>query len=179
MKDLNPASFYHGLQNLKKAEMENAGVDEMYEFMCPITGEILLDPVITSDGHTYSRAAIVKWFEQNRTSPLTGARLPNLGLLANYVMRKAIEEAREKQRVNLRLTQARAERRRRMSHEMTQLKQEAEAEKKEQEGVRCQRDGGWAVDPALSIAAFSKTLASLLFKNVYCCFCFFKNVSIA
>jgi hypothetical protein len=46
--------------------------DEMDSFMCPITGEILLDPVVASDGHTYSRAAIAKWFEQNQTSPLTG-----------------------------------------------------------------------------------------------------------
>jgi len=65
--------------------------------MCPITGEILLDPVVASDGHTYSRAAIAKWFEQNQTSPLTGVPLPNLQLLPNHAMRKAIEEAREKQ----------------------------------------------------------------------------------
>jgi hypothetical protein len=53
--------------------------------------------VVASDGHTYSRAAIAKWFERNQTSPLTGARLPNLQLLPNHAMRKAMEEAREKQ----------------------------------------------------------------------------------
>ena len=53
--------------------------------------------MVASDGHTYSRAAIAKWFERNQTSPLTGARLPNLQLLPNHAMRKAMEEAREKQ----------------------------------------------------------------------------------
>ena len=53
--------------------------------------------MVASDGHTYSRAAIAKWFEQNQTSPLTGVPLPNLQLLPNHAMRKAIEEAREKQ----------------------------------------------------------------------------------
>ena len=53
--------------------------------------------VVVSDGHTCSRAAIVKWFEKNRTSPLTGERLPNLKLLTNHALRKAIEEACEKQ----------------------------------------------------------------------------------
>ena len=75
--------------------MEN-GIDVMDSFMCPITGEILLDPVVASDGHTYSRAAIAKWFVQNQTSPLTGVRLTNLQLMPNHAMRKAIEEAREK-----------------------------------------------------------------------------------
>ena len=51
-------------------------VDVIDAFVCPITGEVLLDPVLAADGHTYSRAAIAKWFERRQTSPLTGAQLP-------------------------------------------------------------------------------------------------------
>lgn len=32
------------------------------EFLCPITFELMIDPVIASDGHTYERSAIEKWY---------------------------------------------------------------------------------------------------------------------
>ena len=43
---------------------------------CPISMEIMRDPVICADGHTYERAEIESWFANNRTSPKTGAVLP-------------------------------------------------------------------------------------------------------
>ncbi|MCC2667386.1 MAG: hypothetical protein K0S63_1302, partial [Gammaproteobacteria bacterium] len=30
-------------------------------FECPITAEIMLDPLMASDGHSYERIAIEKW----------------------------------------------------------------------------------------------------------------------
>ena len=36
---------------------------------CPISMEIMRDPVIAADGHTYERAEIEAWFANNRTSP--------------------------------------------------------------------------------------------------------------
>ena len=44
---------------------------------CPISMEIMRDPVIAADGHTYERAEIEAWFANNRTSPKTGAVLPH------------------------------------------------------------------------------------------------------
>lgn len=42
------------------------------EFLCPITGELLREPVTLSSGKTYERAAILEWFEYgNTTCPLT------------------------------------------------------------------------------------------------------------
>ena len=41
------------------------------EFLCPISLEIMRDPVICKDGHTYERAVILKWLETNSVSPLT------------------------------------------------------------------------------------------------------------
>lgn len=29
---------------------------------CPITHELMKDPVMATDGHTYEREAIMKWF---------------------------------------------------------------------------------------------------------------------
>jgi hypothetical protein len=44
---------------------------------CPLTMEVMRDPVITADGQTYERAEIESWFALGkRTSPLTGAELP-------------------------------------------------------------------------------------------------------
>jgi hypothetical protein len=41
------------------------------DLICPITLDIYRDPVIAQDGHVYERAAIVRWIEQQGTSPLT------------------------------------------------------------------------------------------------------------
>ena len=46
------------------------------DFICPITQEIMRDPVIALDGHSYERDAITQWFARGRIkSPLTGAQL--------------------------------------------------------------------------------------------------------
>ena len=31
-------------------------------FLCPISGRLLMDPVLTSDGHTYEKEEIETWF---------------------------------------------------------------------------------------------------------------------
>jgi len=41
------------------------------DLICPITYQIFRDPVIAGDGHTYERAAIVRWILEHGTSPLT------------------------------------------------------------------------------------------------------------
>lgn len=38
---------------------------------CPITGDIMKDPVQGNDGHTYERAAILEWLSRNPISPQT------------------------------------------------------------------------------------------------------------
>jgi hypothetical protein len=39
---------------------------------CPITRQIMLDPVVAADGHSYERTAIQKWFDTGNTkSPMT------------------------------------------------------------------------------------------------------------
>ena len=39
------------------------------EFMCPITCDLIFDPVIAADGHTYDRSAIQGWLAKHETSP--------------------------------------------------------------------------------------------------------------
>lgn len=47
-------------------------------FICCITQEIMREPVKLIDGHIYDKLAIIRWFEHNNTSPLTGLKLDNL-----------------------------------------------------------------------------------------------------
>lgn len=64
-------------------------------FECPILREIMTDPVLALDGHSYERAAIEQWFRSGRSrtlSPMTGQRLASRMLLPNHSLRKAIED---------------------------------------------------------------------------------------
>ena len=42
------------------AALDTGGV--VSSFLCPITQEVMTDPVLTSDGHTYERDAIEHWY---------------------------------------------------------------------------------------------------------------------
>ena len=50
------------------------------EFLCPITHDLLREPVCASDGQTYERAAIEKWLRSKNISPMTGEEL--VGIIA-------------------------------------------------------------------------------------------------
>ena len=60
------------------------------DFICPITSEIMTDPVSTSDGFTYERAAITEWLRTKDTSPKTGATLESKALFPNLMARSMI-----------------------------------------------------------------------------------------
>lgn len=53
-------------------------------FLCSITGQIMAEPVITADGHTYEREAIEEWLRENDTSPKTGQVLKHKDLTPNW-----------------------------------------------------------------------------------------------
>ena len=59
-------------------------------FVCPITAEIMTDPVSTSDGFTYERAAISEWLLTKDTSPFTGAKLESKKVIPNLSLRSMI-----------------------------------------------------------------------------------------
>lgn len=64
-------------------------------FFCPVSMELMSDPVIVATGHTYDRVCIQRWIEQsNRTCPVTGMRLRHLELTPNHALRNAIQVSR-------------------------------------------------------------------------------------
>ena len=68
--------------------------------MCPITCEIMKDPVLcVEDGHTYERVAVEQWFATGaRTSPATSQHLESTALAPNHVVRKLIAALLEEHR---------------------------------------------------------------------------------
>ncbi|XP_036093206.1 WD repeat, SAM and U-box domain-containing protein 1 isoform X4 [Rousettus aegyptiacus] len=61
------------------------------EFICPITRELMQDPVIASDGYSYEKEAIENWIsKKKRTSPMTNLVLPSTVLTPNRTLKMAI-----------------------------------------------------------------------------------------
>ena len=68
------------------------------DYICPITAEIMTDPVTTADGFTYERRAISEWFRTKDTSPSTGATLVSTTLIPNLSLRSIIRSFTEAHR---------------------------------------------------------------------------------
>lgn len=70
------------------------------DFRCPISLELMRDPVIVSTGQTYERSFIQRWIDcGNRTCPKTQQKLQNLTLTPNYVLRSLIMQWCETNRI--------------------------------------------------------------------------------
>jgi serine/threonine protein kinase len=65
-------------------------------FRCPITRELMRDPVVCADGHSYERSDIERWLRLRGTSPKTGAVLESRHVLPNHALRNSIEEHLER-----------------------------------------------------------------------------------
>ena len=57
--------------------------------------DVMHDPVIAADGHTYERSAIEQWFNNHDTSPMTNERLPDKHLISNVLVRRLIQSYRD------------------------------------------------------------------------------------
>jgi len=67
------------------------------ELVCPITQELMRDPVVAEDGHTYERDAILRWFSVGRSrSPVTNAILRGHGVFNNLAVQTMAIAHRER-----------------------------------------------------------------------------------
>mmetsp|Transcript_12236 Transcript_12236/g.28239 ORF Transcript_12236/g.28239 Transcript_12236/m.28239 type:complete len:491 (-) Transcript_12236:106-1578(-) len=69
---------------------------DLSDFICPITGDLMSDPVMDRQGHTYERRAIEQWLERSCNSPMTRYPLSKADLKSNEPLRKAIKKYQEK-----------------------------------------------------------------------------------
>ncbi|KAL5826185.1 hypothetical protein ACOSQ4_017982 [Xanthoceras sorbifolium] len=77
-------------------------VEPLYEtFFCPLTKEIMDDPVTIESGVTYEKKAIMEWFEtfenpEEIFCPTTGKKLMSMALSTNIALKTTIEEWKDR-----------------------------------------------------------------------------------
>lgn len=69
------------------------GVQIPYHFRCPISLELMCDPVTVSTGQTYDRTSIESWVATgNTTCPVTRSPLTDFTLIPNHTLRRLIQD---------------------------------------------------------------------------------------
>lgn len=73
-------------------------LEPLMSFYCPITREVMIDPVETPTGHTFERSAIEKWLSEadEPSCPITSNPLRISMLRPNKTLRQSIEEWRDR-----------------------------------------------------------------------------------
>ncbi|XP_074885244.1 WD repeat, SAM and U-box domain-containing protein 1 isoform X2 [Buteo buteo] len=86
------------LQKIEELRMTTISVTVPDEFLCPITRELMKDPVIAADGYSYEKEAMENWIStRRRSSPMTNLPLPSLMLTPNRTLKMAISRWLETQ----------------------------------------------------------------------------------
>ncbi|CAI0415719.1 unnamed protein product [Linum tenue] len=63
------------------------------EFRCPISLDLMIDPVIVASGHTYDRNSIARWINSgHHTCPKSGQRLIHMALIPNYALKSLVHQ---------------------------------------------------------------------------------------
>ncbi|CAN0909780.1 U-box domain-containing protein 1 [Linum grandiflorum] len=63
------------------------------EFKCPISLDLMRDPVIVASGHTYDRSSIAQWINSgHHTCPKSGQRLIHMALIPNYALKSLVHQ---------------------------------------------------------------------------------------
>ncbi|MCJ8730029.1 hypothetical protein PDJAM_G00113750 [Pangasius djambal] len=79
------------LQKIEELKMLPVSDGIPDEFLCPITHEVMKDPVMAADGYSYEREAIESWIKtKNRSSPMTNLPLQTTMLTPNRTLKMAI-----------------------------------------------------------------------------------------
>ncbi|CAM8939867.1 unnamed protein product [Rhodiola kirilowii] len=85
---VNDESFEGGRSSFELISCVN-----VEDFRCPISLELMTDPVTVSTGQTYDRCSIQKWLKAGNTvCPITGERLTSNELVPNYSLKKLIDQ---------------------------------------------------------------------------------------
>ncbi|XP_004308949.1 PREDICTED: U-box domain-containing protein 13-like [Fragaria vesca subsp. vesca] len=63
------------------------------EFRCPISLDLMRDPVIVASGHTYDRNSIAQWINSgHQTCPKSGQKLIHMALIPNYALKSLLHQ---------------------------------------------------------------------------------------
>mmetsp|Transcript_775 Transcript_775/g.2014 ORF Transcript_775/g.2014 Transcript_775/m.2014 type:complete len:187 (-) Transcript_775:12-572(-) len=64
--------------------------DLLLALTCPLTRNIMCDPVVADDGETYERDAIEAWITAHGRSPLTNISIPDPSFRSNRVVQRLV-----------------------------------------------------------------------------------------
>ena len=78
------------LSDRSRHVLKSALTDIPRAFLCPITYEVMTEPVVCADGHL--RGGDEEWLRHHDTSPVTNAVLPMKQTFPNYSLRSAIRD---------------------------------------------------------------------------------------
>lgn len=92
-------SYEQGSQSDESHHFERLHLEPIYDaFICPLTKQVMRDPVTLENGQTFEREAIEKWFKECRENgrklvcPLTLRELTSKELNPSIALRNTIEE---------------------------------------------------------------------------------------
>ncbi|MCD7448120.1 hypothetical protein HAX54_038214 [Datura stramonium] len=80
----------------KRKSLGSQPLEPLLSFYCPITREVMTDPVETPSGHTFERCAIEKWLAEGNLCPMTSTPLNMTMLRPNKTLRQSIEEWKDR-----------------------------------------------------------------------------------
>ena len=134
----------HGEDNNHEMEEEDATIlskrlkktlsDVSKHLICPITQELMADPVIAEDGNTYERAKVLEWMQNNSTSPLDPShQLKSSRVIPNRAVKLQAEQLVSSGELENALCAAYFERRRRMGEIEEEFENNDDADDDEEE----------------------------------------------
>lgn len=68
------------------------------DFVCPISLQLMIEPVCDYNGHTFDRKFIEQWYQSSNFSPITNLVISNKDLRPNLIVKRQILEFSEKNR---------------------------------------------------------------------------------
>ena len=77
---------------VKTSTSSNQDENLMESYCCPISGEIMEDPVITPSGITYDKKSIEQWLQKKAIDPLSKKPLKKEELIPNRALKESIIE---------------------------------------------------------------------------------------
>ncbi|XP_010940225.1 U-box domain-containing protein 44-like [Elaeis guineensis] len=98
-EELTSEEDYHSVEQGDESYQGKSHIEPIFSaFVCPLTKEVMRDPVTIENGHTFEREAIEKWFQECRDvgkmpiCPLTLKELSSTELNPSIALRNTIEE---------------------------------------------------------------------------------------
>jgi hypothetical protein len=94
LNELSSLRHKHFIKQIisRKINAENNQITIPNEFLCPITCELMIDPVCVCDGYTYERKAIEEWLTKKQTSPILNLSINGTQIYPNKILKMLIDK---------------------------------------------------------------------------------------